>query len=154
MGRGRKSPGGFTETTRHPFRRWKLTRKTAADVFALLETELPELKAQIAALEIQVIAAKDSSEQNNRALRGSNNNPGLVADVSTLCTSQNEMNERVEAIETCLHKGTDGVPGLVDQVRENREWRKSLKYWYVLFVGAILVGLVELGSRYLFPPIP
>lgn len=128
-----------------------MARKTAADVYALLQDELPALKAQLASLEIEVTAAKNSSEQNNRALRGSNNNPGLVADVSALCTSHKKMTERVEEIEVCLHKGADGVPGLVDQVRENREWRKSLKYWYVLFVGAILVGLVELGSRYLFP---
>ena len=131
-----------------------MARKTAQDVFNLLEGELPGIRSDIATLTVEMSLTKEVAQQNNRALRGSNSNPGLVAKVSSLCSSQDVMSGRVEKIEVTLHEGADGVPGLVDQVRENREWRKSLKRWYIVFVGAIIVGVInvalELWSRYFF----
>lgn len=56
-------------------------------------------------------------------------------------------------------RGSNNNPGLVEEVRRLMEWKKNVKYWYVLLVGvtvsAIMVGVVnifiELGSKVVSP---
>ena len=121
-----------------------MTEKTVSDIYDLLKSELPDLKAAIVALRLEMKEVKEVSKQNNRALRGSNSNPGLVADTSSLCKSQKKMTGRIEKIEVCLHEGIDHTPGLVHQVRDLNKWRKELRYWYVAFVGAIVIGVINI----------
>ena len=128
-----------------------MAEKTIVDVYTLLQSQATEL----ALVRASVDATKNCSEQNNRALRGSDGDPGLVAEVASLCHTQGECKERLDSIDTVLHKGTDTAPGLVGQVRELNKWKKELRYWYLLFIGAIVMSVISIAlnliSRNLFP---
>ncbi len=101
-----------------------MTEKTVEDILTILQEELPEIKTSLALLKRDVETTKNYCAENGRALRGSNNNPGLM-----------------------------------EEVRKLMDWKKSVKYWYVLLVGvtvsAIMVGVVniiiELGSKVVNP---
>lgn len=128
-----------------------MTDKTIVDVYNLLQDQAVEL----AKVKASVDTTKNCSEQNNRALRGSDGDPGLVAEVASLCRTQEECKVRLDSIDTLLHKGTDTVPGLVGQVRDLNKWKKELRYWYLLFIGAIVMSVISIAlnliSRNLFP---
>lgn len=82
----------------------------------------------------------------------------MRADVTILTAEVQATKVVVQRNDNTL-RGHDGNPGLVEQVRNLTTWKKSVKYWYVLFVGvtlsAVVVGVIniflELGSRAVIP---
>lgn len=128
-----------------------MARQTADDVMQFLERAIPEMASSVNSLRADIAGVERIAEQNNRALRGWDGEPGLLADVQALCKVQEKNGQRLAGIEADMYKGSDTVPGLVDQVRVLTKWQKQMRYWYVLFIGAIVVGviniLLELVSR-------
>ena len=82
----------------------------------------------------------------------------MRADVTILTAEVTATKVVVQRNDNTL-RGHDGNPGLVEQVRNLTNWKKNVKYWYVLFIGvtlsAAVVGVIniilELGSRSLAP---
>jgi len=78
----------------------------------------------------------------------------MRADVTILTAEVTATKVVVQRSDDTL-RGHDGNPGLVEQVRNLTNWKRNVKYWYVLFIGvtvsAVVVGLInillELGSR-------
>lgn len=128
-----------------------MTDRTINDVYDLLQEQAVEM----ALVKADVVLTKECSEQNNRALRGSNSDPGLVSEVSSLCSTQDDCKDKLIEIDRVLHKGIKDAPGLVEQVRELNKWRKELRYWYLLFIGAIVMSVISIAlnllSRNIFP---
>ncbi len=83
----------------------------------------------------------------------------MRADVTILTAEVTATKTVVQRNDKTL-RGHDGNPGLAEQVRNLTNWKKSVKYWYVLFIGvtvsAVVVGVVkiimELGSRSIILP--
>lgn len=125
------------------------------DMLAFLRQNMPVMEQSWRLLNEELKEIKDLAKQNNRALRGTNGEAGLVSDVTSLCTSYRELKTEVREISNLLHKGDSSEPGLVEQVRDMVRWRGSVKYWAALLIGATLVNIIaviiQLASRSIIP---
>ena len=98
-------------------------------------------------------SVKKVAESNQRALKGSNGEPGLVQKVNMLCTGQTQIRVMVEDHEKVIYKGrNDAEPGLIAQNREQIKFRGNLTRWYWLFIGAIVVGLINIILQFVTLP--
>lgn len=128
---------------------------TLKEVLNYLRENMPVMEQSWRLLNADIQELKEIVKQNNRALRGTNGEAGLVSDVTSLCVSHKELKDEVKEISDLLHKGSTDEPGLVELVRRNRDFRKNVRYWYILLIGATLVGLVnillEVGKQLFVP---
>jgi hypothetical protein len=118
-----------------------------SEILQYLHQKIPEMQVSLATLYTEVQVVKKCADQNNRALRGTDSTPGLVSTVDQTRRSQEKMDLRIKKIESILHEGDDDGPGLMDQVRMNTEFKNNLNRWYVVFVGAIIVGVVNIAIQ-------
>ena len=97
---------------------------------------------------------KDVADANKRALRGSNGEAGLVAEVKTICKEQVKIWEKLEEHDNLLYKGkNENEPGLQDQVRDIRRDQKNVQRLIWLLVSAIVVGIVNIIFQFISFPL-
>lgn len=131
------------------------TEQEVKEMLDFLKTSMPVMEQSWILLNQELKEIKAIAQQNNRSLRGSNNDAGLVAAVAHLRLKQDQACAAVADLDKLLHKGTDRVPGLMERVRILERFQKTLKYWAALLIGATLVNiiavLIQLASRSLIP---
>lgn len=111
---------------------------------------LASLSVELRALTESVDRLVISSDETKRALRGANGDIGLIASVQMLAK---EVKAHIETERGCaIHEVTKMIygdmvdpakRGIVDDVEELKKWKASIKYWSVLAIGAIVVGLIN-----------
>ena len=123
------------------------------DIYNLLNGSLPQIKSDLAMVKTEVTSVKKVAESNQRSLTGTDDKPGLVHKVNTLCTGQSQIRVMVVDHEKILYKGrSDTEPGLVSQSRDIRKFRSNLIKWYWLFIGAIVVGVINIVLQFVTLP--
>lgn len=115
------------------------------DVYDLLNGTLPQIKTDLALV-------KKVSESNQRALKGSNGDTGLVHHVSILCKDQVSIKKTVKNHDDLLYKGKNDAPGLMMEVGDTRKFKKNMNRLYWIFIGAIVVGVINILLQFFSLP--
>lgn len=94
---------------------------------------------------------EEDLEEVTRILRGTNGGTGLLSSVQALAKEvRDHVNEEfkcpIRDVATILYGSKDQADkrGLIGDVEDLKKWRAELNRWYVLFVGAIVVGVVNI----------
>ena len=120
------------------------------EIYDMLSVSLPAIEAKLESVNKEVETVKNVAESNYDSLRGRGNETGLVHKVDILSKEHAQLRSLVNEHDRLLYHGKDETePGLVSQVRLLRAWQKGLQYWYLLFIGAIIVGLINIGLQLL-----
>jgi hypothetical protein len=102
-----------------------------------------------------VIARLDRIERDTeeimRILRGVNGDTGLISAMQALAKEvKNHVDEEfrcpIRDVATILYGSKDDSSkrGLVSDVEDLKKWKDELRHWYLLFVGAIVVGVANI----------
>ena len=118
------------------------------DRFTLLTAETNQLRTQLTILTKTVDHLSTLSQESHRTLRGSNGNPGIVAN---LVETRNQITDLENHIKNCsihsvtatLH-GSDKDPGLIERLRRLEDLDRSLRKWIYLALSSLLLGLLSL----------
>ena len=110
--------------------------------------DLSGIKEELARISVLLERITQTSEENNRALRGSNGVQGLVSEVHSL---GEELQNHINNEKTCpifsisnLVLGKKGEPGFDERLRNLEDWQKTIKYWTYLLIGTIAASLIKL----------
>lgn len=99
----------------------------------------------------RLVRIEKDLEDITKILRGTNGGTGLLSSVQALAKEvKDHVNEEfrcpIRDVATILYGSKDQADkrGLIGDVEELKKWRAELTRWYLLFVGAIVVGVVNI----------
>ncbi len=113
--------------------------------------ELLQLQREMVRIQTLVESVLSQSEENGRILKGANGDPGLVQQMGSL---QEKVQNHLTTEKTCpiwnlapVLYGTPGdptKPGIANDVQNLKEWKNSIRHWYLVLIGAVIVSMVQI----------
>lgn len=122
---------------------------TEATALAQIQRQLATLVSDVAVIKQQVMETRDIARENQRALRGFDGEPGLVARTREVerVVHEERLKCPIDDVVILLYGDRDDKNsiGLVEEVRYIREWIDKRERWSKLFIGAVIVAVVDVA---------